>query len=208
MRRAIVCLLTHFLADRCVSSWGVVHAAAAGIYIAYACCDPTRPATAPPTNAERIVKFIFIFMAWLCFNAARWQRVSALYLPHSTFLVSWQRYSAAIAATPCPCPCPTLPLPCLPLNCACVRVCVCDFCFVSFQCVPLPSLHFLCLALSVFAAGQLNCFAFYLPLVFYHSLPLSLSLSLPPFIFDNFYFIGQAFFALAMHFLGQQMFAV
>lgn len=191
-------MLTNFLADRCVRIWGVAHAAA-GIYIAYACCDPTRPATAPPTHAERIVKFIFIFIAWLCFNAARSQRVSALYLPHSTFLVSWQSYSVAIGATPCPCP--TLPLPCLPLNCACA--CVCDFCFVSFQCVPLPSLQFLCLALSVFAAGQLNCFAFYLPLVFYHSLPLSV-----PFIFDNFYFIGQAFFALAMHFLGQQMFAV
>lgn len=39
-----------------------------------------RPARAHPRAAARIVKFIFIFMAWLCFNAARSQCVSLRFI--------------------------------------------------------------------------------------------------------------------------------
>lgn len=176
-------------------SWGTAHAAT-GIYIAYACCDPTRPARPhtpphpphcplqlplppPPSHLpERIVKVIFIFMAWLCFTA-RAQRVSALYLPHSTFLVSWQQFS-------CPFPLPLLlllclccRLLCLPLNCLLAFLqntcaCVCDFCFVSLQ-FPLPHPLFGCF--TVFAAGQLNCLAFHsFSLFFFFCPPLSLCL--------------------------------
>lgn len=83
-------------------SWGTAHAAA-GIYIAYACCEPTRPARPhtlphpphcplqlpsplPPSHLpERIVKFIFIFMAWLCFNAARSACLCALFAAFNIF---------------------------------------------------------------------------------------------------------------------------
>lgn len=138
----------------------------------------------------------------------RAQRVSALYLPHSTFLVSWQQFSSLFPhSLPSPASlCLCCRLLCLPLNCLLAVLqntcaCVCDFCFVSLQFPLHTTLPPLFACPTVFATGQLNCVAF-------HSFSLFFFFSPSLFIFDNFYFIGQAFFTLAMHFLGQQMFAV
>lgn len=112
----------------------------------------------------------------------RAQRVSALYLPHSTFLVSWQQFS-------CPFP-PPHRLPLLPFVSAAaffachltvcwhfykihVRVCAT---FVSSLCSP-PLLTPLFACFTVFAAGQLNCLAFHsFSLFFFFCPPLSLCL--------------------------------
>lgn len=112
----------------------------------------------------------------------RAERVSALYLPHSTFLVSWQQFS-------CPFP-PPHRLPLLPFVSAAaffachltvcwhfykihVRVCAT---FVSSLCSsPLLTPLFACF--TVFAAGQLNCLAFHsFSLFFFFCPPLSLCL--------------------------------
>lgn len=74
----------------------------------------------------------------------RAQRVSALYLPHSTFLVSWHQFSSPFPLSHCPVSlCLCCRLLCLPLNCLLpvlqnTCACVCDFCFVSLQ-FPLPT---------------------------------------------------------------------
>lgn len=174
---------------------------------------PTLPSSTslppPPSHLpERIVKFIFIFMAWLCFNAALSACLCALFAAFKTF--------SELATVQLPFP-PPHRLPLLPfVSAAAFFACHLTACwhfykihvrvyatFVSSLCSsPLPTPLFACF--TVFAAGQLNCLAF-------HSFSLFFFFCSPPltlFIFDNFYFIGQAFFTLAMHFLGQQMFAV
>lgn len=138
----------------------------------------------------------------------RAQRVSALYLPHSTFLVSWQQFSSLFPhSLPSPASlCLCCRLLCLPLNCllavlqnTCACVCatfVSSLC--SSPCLPL-SLLFLRAPLYLQLVSKIASLFTRSP---------SSSFFAPLFIFDNFYFIGQAFFTLAMHFLGQQMFAV
>lgn len=139
------------------------------------------PPTPPSHLPERIVKFIFIFMAWLCFNAARSACLCALFAAFNIFS------ELAAVQLPLSFPSPASPstlclccrLLCLPLNCLLAFLqntcaCVCDFCFVSLQ-FPLPHPLFACF--TVFAAGQLNCLAFHsFSLFFFFCPPLSLCL--------------------------------
>lgn len=97
---------------------------------------PLPPRRHHTYQKELLNLYLFLWLGFVSMQRA--QRVSALYLPHSTFLVSWQQFS-------CPFPLPLLlllclccRLLCLPLNCLLAFLqntcaCVCDFCFISLQ---------------------------------------------------------------------------
>lgn len=134
----------------------------------------------------------------------RAQRVSALYLPHSTFLVSWQQFSSLFPhSLPSPASlCLCCRLLCLPLNCllavlqnTCACVCatfVSSLC--SSLCIPLPSsfcvLHCIC-NWSV----KLRRFSLVLPLLLFF--PLSVYFRQFLLYWPSVFHIGYAFFGSA-----------
>jgi len=185
-------------------------------------CAANRRTNINGLGRRKIVKFIFIFMAWLCFR--HWRRlprpcacVTALFFifflfPSFSILVSWQHFSFAVSPPPFS-------------SVGCARLNVCTFLFGHFKNIlcplfgPFLNVFFF---LGTFAA----CHAAHLyanACVYWHSLTVATPLyaiyvlfSVPFMSTSFFWFIGPTVFHIAAHFTfrpfapfaGQQMFAV